>query len=107
MRIRRDMRSPLSSTSFSRSYAQLLPDQAVHLAAVRAALRLAHHEADDGADGLALATAQLLDRLRVGLERPLHDRLELVRAREPERALLDDRLGVAAVRGEHVEHLLR
>src|SRR3954471_6855517 len=88
--------------SFRRSYAELLADQTVHLAAVGAALRLAHHEADDRSDGLALAAAELLDGLRVRLESAVDDRLELVRPCQPQRALLDDRRRVAALRREHV-----
>src|SRR3954449_3338975 len=90
----------------SRSETELLPDEPVHLAAVGAPLGLAHHEADDRAHGLLLAALQLLDRACVRLERPIYDALELVGARQPERALLDDRRWIAALRGEHVEDLL-
>src|SRR5689334_17979674 len=89
-----------------RSKSQLLADKTVHLAAVGAALGLAHDETDDGADRLLLAALQLLYRARVRLERAVDDAFELVGARHPERALLDDRRGVAALGGEHVEHLL-
>src|SRR3954451_7815851 len=90
----------------SRSETQLLPDEPVHLAAVGAPLGLAHDEADDRADGLLLAALQLLDRASVRLEGPIHDAFELVGARHPERALLDYRRRIAALRGEHVEDLL-
>src|SRR4051794_8998848 len=69
--------------------AELLADQAVHLAAVRAALRLAHHEADDRPDRLALAPLVLLDGLRVRLEGPVDDLAELVATRYGQAALLD------------------
>src|SRR3954465_5344979 len=86
-----------------RSETQLLPDEPVHLAAVGTPLGLAHHEADDRADGLLLAALQLLDRASVRLESPIHDALELVGARHPERALLDYRRWIAALRGKHVQ----
>ena len=59
------------------SDAELLPDQAVDLAAVGAALGLLHHGADDGADRLAVAGADLLGGLGVGLDRGGDDRLQL------------------------------
>src|SRR4051812_25063935 len=83
---------------------QLLAHEAVHLAAVGAALRLAHHEADDRADRLRLAAPELLDGLRVGFERAVDDAGELVRARQAERAFLDDPLRVASLGRQHIEH---
>src|SRR3954454_1307673 len=110
MRTRRDIEPPFvgdsdnTPGSSAALEAQLLPHEAVPLAAVRAPLGLAHHEADDGADRLRLAAPQLLDGLGVGLEGAVDDRAELVRARHAERALLDDLLGIAALLGQHVEH---
>src|ERR1700679_3891466 len=78
---------------------QLLPDQAVDLAAVGAALGLLHHGADDRADRLAVAGADLLGGFRVGLDCRRDDRLQLaaVRGHLGEALALDDRGRVAAL----------
>src|SRR3954447_6076574 len=88
MRIRRDIaylllgvRRPMIRRGSLQT--QLLAHEAVDLTAVGAALRLAHDEADDRADRLGLAALELLDGLRVGLERTVDDALELVAARHP------------------------
>src|SRR5436305_1863543 len=56
---------------------ELLPDQPIDLPAVSAALGLLHHGADDGADRLAIAGADLLGGLGVGFDRSGDDRLQL------------------------------
>src|SRR5947209_7553759 len=89
------------------SEAEALANQALHLATVGAALRLAHHRADDRADRLLLAALQLRHRTFVRGDRAVDDPAELVGAREGERALGHDRVGVAAFGREHVEDLLR
>src|SRR3954471_11506203 len=113
MRMSRDMPLPPrrrcttdGTTPRQTASADLLADQAVDLTAVRAALRLAHPEADDRAERLALAALVLLDGLRVRLERAVDDVAELVAAGHAEAARLDHRGGIAAVGGQHVEHLL-
>src|SRR3954447_1192581 len=83
---------------------QLLAHEAVDLAAVGAALGLAHHEADDRSDRLGLAALELLHGLRIRLERAVDDALELVGPGHAERALLDDPLGVAPLRRQNVQH---
>src|SRR3954453_14747100 len=83
---------------------ELLAHEAVDLTAVGAPLRLAHHEADDRSDRLGLAALELLDRLRVRLERAVDDALELVDAGHAERARLDDPLGVAPLSRQNVQH---
>src|SRR3954453_8285436 len=76
---------------------ELLAHDPRDLAAVGAALRLAHHEPDDHADRLHVAFAQLPPDVGVGVERLLHDRLErVVAADRAETLLLDDRARVAA-----------
>src|SRR5215211_1431376 len=55
--------------------------------------------------GLALG-CPLLDRVRVLLDRPVDDRLELVGGGEAEAALLDDRRRAPALGRQRVEHLL-
>src|SRR3954471_2267016 len=131
MRIRRDMRVPPRAgpgagpqcyaragsrcEGFARAgrppnrrlQAELGPHDPRDLAAVGAALRLAHHEADDHADRLHVALAQLLDDVGVRVERLLDDRLQRVAAADRAEALaLDDPLGVAALGDEAVEDLL-
>src|SRR3954469_25750086 len=54
---------------------ELLAHDARHLAAIGAALRLPHDEADDHADRLHVALAELLDHVAVRVERLLDDRL--------------------------------
>src|SRR3954452_6659436 len=77
---------------------QLLADQPAHLAAVRAALGLLHHRADDHPGRLRVAGAHLLGGLRIGLDRGGDDRLELAAVRDLSEALaLDQLLGVAAL----------
>src|SRR3954469_16454474 len=81
------------------SGAELLPDQAVDLAAVGPALGLPHHGADDGADRLTVAGADLLGSLGVGLDRGGDDRLELTAVGDLGEALaLDDRSRVTTLR---------
>src|ERR1044072_8269354 len=76
------------------SAAQLLLDQPVYLAAVCAALGLLHHGTDDGADRLAVAGADLLGSLWVGLDRGGDYRLQLAAIGDLGEALaLDDRGG--------------
>ena len=58
-----------------------LADHALNLAAVGAALRLAHHRTHHGADRLVVAGPDLLDRVRVLGHGALHDLLELVATR--------------------------
>src|SRR5215211_2471122 len=66
--------------------AEALADQLGDGAAVGAALGLLHHRADDPADRLLVARADLLRGLRFRLDRAIDDRLELARIgdlREP------------------------
>src|SRR5512132_339544 len=87
---------------------ELLANDARHLAAVGAALRLAHDEPNDDADRLHVPLPQLLDDVRVRVERLLDDRLErLAAADRAEALLLDDRPRVAPLGHEPVEDLLR
>src|SRR4051794_36770140 len=79
--------------------AQPLADEARDLAPVGGPLGLAHHGADDRADRLWIAGADLLGGDGLGLDRRGDDRLQLARVRHLCQAFtLDDRLGVAALR---------
>src|SRR4051794_566300 len=130
MRMRRDMRTSWGGTGSCLCYAratpgcegflsragprpspvsepELLAHDPRDLAAVGAALGLAHHEADDDADRLHVAGAKLLDDRGVGVERLLDDRLERGAAADRAQALrLDDPPRGAALGDEPVEHLL-
>src|SRR4051794_4185912 len=114
MRMRRDMREPpwCGTECVCECYARrtlrreacgpLEPELLAHdprdLAAVGAALRLAHDEADDHADRLHVALSQLVDDIGVRVEGLLHDRLERVAAADRAEALaLHDRARVAAL----------
>src|SRR5262245_62814987 len=99
MRTSRAMRAPLVrglrgfSVTPGRAWsgADLLTDQAADLAAVRGALRLAHHVADDLADRRPAARLDRLHSIRIGLDRRLHDLGELVAVAHRGEALgLDD-----------------
>src|SRR5689334_14775493 len=68
------------SAPASRLEAELLADQAGDLAAVRAALRRAHDDADDRADGPPLPRLDLLGGVRLRGDRPLDDLGELLPA---------------------------
>src|SRR5205807_8427472 len=71
---------------------ELLADQAVHLATVGAALRLAHHLPDDRADRLAVARPHALRRVGVRGDRGRDDRSELLAVADRAKALgLHDR----------------
>src|SRR5918994_3341621 len=71
---------------------ELLADQAADLAAVRPALGLAHHEAEDRAHRLVVAAADLLRGALVRGDRGRHDAGELVAALHRREALsLGDR----------------
>src|SRR6476619_7501933 len=85
----------------------LLPDQALNLAPVGAALGLAHHPADNRADGLVVAGADLLDRVSVVGQGLFDDVAQLVAAGLRQTALPDDRRGVTALLDERAENLLR
>src|SRR3954470_7725713 len=99
--------NPIKPARSRSSEPELLAHDARDLAAVGAALRLAHDEADDDPDRLHVALAQLLDDVGIGVERLLHDRLERVAAADGAEALaLDDRPRVAALGHQRVEHLL-
>src|SRR3954452_20162345 len=88
-----------------RSGADLLADQAADLAAVRGALRLAHHVAYDLADRAPAAGPDGLDRVRVRVDRRADDPLELVAVAHGAEALrLDDAGRVASLGDERVEH---
>src|SRR5680860_455455 len=102
IRARQPKLSPLEP-----SETELLPDQAGYLAAVGAALGLLHHGADDRADRLAVAAADLLGGLGVGLDRGGDDRVELAAVGDLGEALaVDDRLRVAALGDQGRQHLL-
>src|SRR3954471_4018014 len=84
--------------------AQSRPQQAVDLAAVRAALGLAHHRADQGAHRLRVAAADALDDVRVLLDHLGDDRLELAAVLHRGEALaFGDLGGVAAAHDQLVE----
>src|SRR6266540_309229 len=80
--------------------------QALDLAAVGSALGLTHHRADERADRLLVAALHLLDGGGVRLDDSIDDHAELVAARHPEAAACDDRVRVATLGSQHVEHLL-
>ena len=94
----------LAGVGFLRVESELIPDQARDLAAVRAALCLAHHVADERADRLGVAGAYLLRRLGVGCERRRDDlresRVRCVERSEP--LALDDRRRVATFGNERL-----
>src|SRR3954463_10431270 len=81
-----------------RLHAELLARNSADLAAVRPALGLAHHVADDRPDRLLLAGADLLGGVGVGVDRRLDEPLELVAvAHRPQALGLDDRGRLAAL----------
>src|SRR3954452_16774105 len=104
MRMREAM-GPGYAPAFAPLGADLLADHPLDLAAVGAALRLAHHGADDGADGLSLAGPDLLDRVRVLGDRAVHDLVQLAALGAAQPLLLDHRRWAAALAEQHVEHL--
>src|SRR3954452_16258205 len=104
MRMRRAMASMVRLRAISD--AELLAQQAVDLAAVGAALGLAHDRADERADRLRVAAAHALGDVGVRLDHARDDGGELVAvAHRAEALALDDLLGVAAGLDEAVEHL--
>src|SRR3954449_6615272 len=113
MRTRRDMRRcyardpPRARTSSADLQPELGPDDPGDLAPVRPSLRLAHHVADDHAHRLRVAGPQLRDDVRIGVQRGLDERLELVAAADGAQALgLHDRRRVAALGHQPIEHPL-
>src|SRR3954469_8958622 len=88
------------------SHPQLLADQAIDLAAVGAALGLAHDGADQGAHGLRVAAADALRDVRIVGDHLGDDVGQLIAGLHRGEALaLDDRGRVAALGHQAVEHL--